>query len=291
MTMQAITFSKFGGPEVLSISRLPKPSATDGDVLVRVLASSLNPTDILMRDGRQAAFMKDLSPPYIAGVEFCGIVEDAPGSAVYSPGMLVMGLVNSRRHDGGSHAEFIRAPAASLAVVPAGVTPCEAATIPMNGLTAKLALETLELPLGSTILVTGAAGAAGGYAIELARQFGYRTVAVAREEDRALLNQLGANAFAPGGDAMTRVVRSGFPEGVDGLIDAALLGDVAASLVRDGGSAITLRSSAPITDPRLRTRFVAVFDHALDSGSLGWLAARVRATATNATRGVEASND
>ena len=233
------------------------PIANSGEVVVKVVASPVNPTDIMMRDGRQAALMTELKPPFIAGVEFAGHVHSAgSGSSGLAVGQPVMGIVNARRPAGGAHAQFICVPAASLAALAPTVDLVEAATVPMNALTAKMAIETLELPRGSSLLVTGGPGAAGGYVIQLAKEAGLAVVADAKDSDTELLRRLGADHIVPRGEAMAKAVRALYPDGVDGLVDAALLGDRAAAAVRDGGTAVTLRRSHPITDPRLRARGV-----------------------------------
>jgi NADPH:quinone reductase-like Zn-dependent oxidoreductase len=163
-------------------------------------------------------------------------------------------------------------PAASLAQLDTNIDLVEAATVPMNGMTAKVALDALQLRAGSSILITGGAGAAGGYAIQLARHLGYRVVADAKLIDTDLLSQLGADDVVPRGAAMAGAVRRLYPDGVDGLIDAALLGDHAAALVRHGGSALTLRKSHPITDSRVRACYINVFEQPNAAATLGRLA-------------------
>jgi len=164
MTMLASAFGEFGAPEVLQVMTRPMPAAGPGEVVVRVRAATVNPTDILMRSGRQAALMRDLPPPWVAGMEFAGHVH-AVGSgdvAGLEPGQAVMGLVNPRRPAGGAHAQYVVVPAASVVPLAAAADLVGAATVPMNGLTAWMALQALALPAGATLLVTGAAGAVGG---------------------------------------------------------------------------------------------------------------------------------
>jgi NADPH:quinone reductase len=138
----------------------------------------------------------------------------------------------------------------------------EAATVLMNGLTALIAMELLDLKPGSRLLVTGGAGAFGGYAISLARNQGNFVIADGREGDRELLLQLGAQLVVPRGEAMAAAVREAAPGGVDGLVDAARLGELAMPLVRDGGTFINARSTAsPGDDGRIRREAVFVPDH------------------------------
>jgi len=267
--MLAVAFMEFGGPEVLRVMEIESPVADAGEVVVRVVASTVNPTDTLMRSGLQATLMSDLFPPYVAGMEFAGYVHDiGEGTTPLKIGQPVMGIVNARRHGGGSHAQHISVPASSLAPLEHSIDLVEAATVPMNGLTAMMALEALALPPGKTVLVTGAAGTVGGYSIELAKHAGLTVIADASENDVDLIHRLGADEVVPRGDAMNDAVQRLSPDGVDGLIDGALLGQRANPLVRDGGTVVSLRRSHVAEDPRLVNRYVAVTEHVTDTAAL-----------------------
>ena len=270
--MRAAAFTEFGGPDVFQVIELPAPTAGSGEVVVKVAASTVNPTDTLMRSGKQADLMRELSPPYIDGVEFAGWVHQlGAGVAGFAVGQKVMGIVNARRPGGGAHAEFVCVPADSLAALDASADLVAAATVPMNGLTAKMCVEMLELQPGATILVTGGAGAAGSYAIQIAKQFGLVVIADAKDADAALLRSLGADHVVPRGEGMADAIRRICPNGVDGMIDAALIGDAAAASVRDGGTTVSLRRTHPITDPRVRSLYVMVFNQATNAEALRWL--------------------
>jgi NADPH:quinone reductase-like Zn-dependent oxidoreductase len=134
----------------------------------------------------------------------------------------------------------------------------EAATLPMNGLTAMLCLQALNLQPGGSVLVTGGSGCVGAYVIQLANHFGLTVFADAKGEDVPLLERLGARYVVPRGDHMLQAVRSIRPQGVDGLVDAALLGNQVASLVRDGGTAVSVRRSHAIADSRLNCHTIFV---------------------------------
>jgi NADPH:quinone reductase len=274
--MRAMAFQKFGGPDVVGAIELPIPKARVGEVVVKVAASTVNPTDLMMRSGQQAAMMTELKPPYIAGMEFSGHVHELGDTgAGLTPGQAVMGIVNPRRPAGGAHAQYICVPAASVVPVPNGIDLVEAATVPMNGLTSKMVLETLGLSSGSSVLITGSAGAIGGYVIALSKKAGLRVIADAKAEDRDLILGLGADEVVPRGEAMHAAVRVRFPHGVDGLVDGALLGNSAAALVRDGGTTVALRKANVITDPRLRNTHVGVLNEATNTDALRWVAQQV----------------
>lgn len=272
--MKASAFQIFGGPEVVELIELPVPTPAAGEVVVHVTASTLNPTDLLMRSGQQAGLMKALKPPYIAGMEFSGRVHSTAGSQRLRVGQAVMGIVNPRRQQGGAQAEYVCVLEASLALLPEGSDLIAASTVPMNGLTAKMALEAAGLSPGATLLVTGGAGAVGGYVIPLARLAGLHVIADANESDRELIQSLGAEHIVPRGKGMAAGVRELHPDGVDAVVDCALLGDVAAALVRDGGSFVSLRRSQVISDSRLRLSSIGVLDQVSNTPALESLARR-----------------
>jgi NADPH:quinone reductase-like Zn-dependent oxidoreductase len=256
-TMAAVTFAAFGPPEVLQITELPVPEPGRGEVVVRVVASTVNPTDLLMRSGAQAAMMAGLSPPFIAGMEFSGHIQKAGPEVDLPVGAAVIGVVNPRTPSGGAHAQFVRAPATSVAPLERQVDLVAAATVPMNALTALMALEWLGLPAGSSLLVTGGAGMLGGSAIQLARLAGLRVFANCGPADRETLLAFGADVL-PREEGLAEHLRAVCPAGVDGLIDGALIGAGLSHLVRGGGAAVSLRRSHPIEDSRLRCHYVSV---------------------------------
>jgi NADPH:quinone reductase-like Zn-dependent oxidoreductase len=141
----------------------------------------------------------------------------------------------------GAYSERVVVPAESVARVPAGATDVEAATLPMNGLTARLALDLLELEPGQTVAVTGAAGAVGGYVIQLGKADGLRVIADASENDEQLVKELGADVVVRRGPEFSALVREAVLQGVHGLVDAALLNELVVAAVRDGGRIATLR--------------------------------------------------
>jgi NADPH:quinone reductase len=246
--MRAVTFSRLGGPEVLEVSDLPEPKPGPGEVRIRVAAATVNPTDISFRSGRQLSTAQlaemGVRPPYIPGMELAGVVDAVGEGARWRQGERVMAIVNPRRPGGGAQAELVVVPSASVARVPEGTSLEAAATLPMNGLTVRLALDRLGLKPGQTLAVTGAAGAVGGYAVELGVSEGLRVIAVARAQDEAQVMRFGAKTFIPAGDGAIRAVYDAAPGGVDGLIDAAVLDGAALPAIRDGGKLATVRGFA-----------------------------------------------
>jgi len=246
--MRAVTFSRFGGPEVLEVANLPEPKPGAGEVRIRAAAATVNPTDVSFRTGRQLTEAQlaemGVRPPYIPGMELAGVVDAVGEGTDWRPGDQVLAIVNPRRPGGGAQAELVVVPAASVVRVPKGKSLEAAATLPMNGLTVRLALDKLALKPGQTLGVTGAAGAVGGYAVELGVSEGLRVIAVARPQDEAVVKGFGASTFVPSGEGAMRAVFAAAPGGVDGMIDAAVLDAAVLPAIRDGGKLATVRGFA-----------------------------------------------
>ncbi len=240
--MRGVGVVSFGGPDALETVDLPDPEAGPGEVRIRVHAAAVNPTDTGLRSGARAAQLKDIPPPYVPGMDAAGVL-DQIGEGVSTslqPGEHVMAVVvPSGSH--GAYSELIVVPVESVARVPAGSSDAEASTLPMNGLTARMALDELNLQPGQTLAVTGAAGAVGGYAIQLAKAEGIRVIADAAPADEQLVRDLGADIVVARGEEFAERVREVVPEGVEGLVDGALLDQLVVPAVRDGGRIATVR--------------------------------------------------
>lgn len=241
--VRAVGVFEYGGPEVLQIVELPDPELKRGHVRIRVHAAAVSPTDTYVRNGARAKDQQASGPPpYVPGMDAAGVLE-AVGEGVQTdlePGEHVMAIVGPKGSHGG-YSEQLVLPVESVARAPRGVTDAQASTLPMNGLTARLALDTLGLPPGSTLAVTGAAGAFGGYVVQLAKADGLTVIADALEADEALVGQLGADVVVRRGDDFAEKVRARFPDGVDGAADGALLDGRIGGAVRDGGRVATVR--------------------------------------------------
>jgi NADPH2:quinone reductase len=279
--MRAVTFSRLGGPEVLEVMELPAPSPGPGEVRIRVAAATVNPTDISFRSGRQFTVAQlgemGVRPPFIPGMELAGVVDAVGDGTSWRPGDRVMAIVNPRRPGGGAQAELVVVPAASVARVPEGTGLEAAATLPMNGLTVRLALDRLALTRGQTLGVTGAAGAVGGYAVELGKSDGLRVIAVAAPKDEALVKRLGASIVVPRGDGAIRGLYDAAPGGVDGLIDAAVLDAAALPAIRDDGKLATVRGFAGPSERGITIEPVRVTSYLLNHEALDRLGQLVAA--------------
>jgi NADPH:quinone reductase-like Zn-dependent oxidoreductase len=271
--MRAVTFAEFGGPEVLKITERPAPVADEGEVVVAVAASTVNPTDLMNLSGLRAALMKDLTPPYTTGMDFSGrILSIGAGVTSVHPGQPVIGVVSPRRPSGGAHAEQISVPAASVAAVREDADLVAAATVPMNALTGMLSLDLLGLKAGQTLLVTGAAGMLGRLSVELALLDGLNVLANVGEADCAPLSSLGAIRVLPRAEGLEQAIRSAYPDGIDGVIDGALIGQKISYLVRDGGGIVSPRGTYRIEDPRLNVSYVQVTSGVTDQEKIARIA-------------------
>src|SRR3954447_22680620 len=236
--MRAVAITAPGGTEVLEVIDRDVRPAGAGEVRIAVRAAAVNPTDI----GLRARGAEGLEPPWIPGMDAAGVVESVgEGVDRLSAGDEVMAAVSPRRPEGGAQAELIVVPAASVVPVPAGATFAEAATLPMNGLTAMLGLDLLALPEGGTLAVTGGAGLLASYVIPLAVERGLRVLADAKPEDEDLVRSFGADVVLARGDGFVAAVREAAPDGADGLYDTALLGRDAFGAIRDGGAMAVVR--------------------------------------------------
>ncbi|MGW0445220.1 quinone oxidoreductase family protein [Streptosporangium sandarakinum] len=153
----------------------------------------------------------------VPGMEVAGVITEI-GPAVdraFTMGDAVMAIVVPSGEHGGYRADLV-VPARSVAKIPAGLSDVQAATIPMNGLTAQLALDTLALPAGATVAVTGAAGSVGGYFVQLAKQAGLVVVADAARQDESFVRDCGADEVVPRGDDFVAKIRRHHPGGVGG---------------------------------------------------------------------------
>jgi NADPH:quinone reductase-like Zn-dependent oxidoreductase len=213
--MRAIRLHEHGGPEVLRYDEVPLPEPKPGEVLVRVHAVGVNPPDWYLRDG-----LTNLPPetrptfdlPVIPGTDMSGVVEAVAADVEgFSVGDEVFGLLRFPSFDGSAYAEYVAAPAADLALKPAGIDHVHAAGAPMAGLTAWQFLielghdhpspfqaaqhRPMALDAGTAVLVNGAAGGVGHFAVQLAKWKGARVIAVASGGHEQFLRELGVDEF------------------------------------------------------------------------------------------------
>ena len=240
--MRGVGLYEFGGPEVLRVVDLPESHAATGEVRIRVHAATVNPTDTYLRKGAKADAMREVRPPYIPGMDIAGVIDEiGVGTKTdLAIGDKVMAMVvNSASH--GGYRESIVLSADSVVRAPKGATLIEAATLPMNGLTARQSLDQLALKRGQTLAVTGAAGCYGGYVVQLAKADGLHVIADASSTDEQLVRSLGADIVVPRGDDIAAQIRKVAPSGVDGLADGSFQSGLTVGAVRDGGGLASVR--------------------------------------------------
>ena len=239
--MRAAGVTEFGGPEVLHLVDVPAEPLGPGEVRLRVTAATVNPTDTHARAGAYADRDPVKSPPWVPGMDVAGVVSElGEGGELLAVGELAMGIVVPTGAHGG-YREDIVLPGDSVVHAPAGADAVAASTLPMNALTARLALDQMALRPGEVLAVTGAAGTFGGYVVQLAKADGLTVVADSSEADEDLVRTLGADLVVRRGDDVAARIREHFPLGVDGLADGAVQDALVLPAVRDGGAMATVR--------------------------------------------------
>src|SRR4051795_395386 len=235
--MKAVRFHEFGDSDLLRYEDVEQPVPGAGEVRLRVAATSFNPVDGGIRGGYlQGPFPVAL--PHTPGIEVSGTV-DALGDGVegLSPGEEGVGFLPMVAD--GAAAEYVVAPAEVLTRAPSGVELTDAAALPMVGLTAWQALvDDAKLTAGQRVLINGAGGAVGGYAVQLAKHAGAQVVAVGSPRSRAGLRSAGADEVV---DHTATEVTAAVTEPVDVVLNLASITPAELSalvgLVRDGGGA------------------------------------------------------
>ncbi|MEJ3655763.1 zinc-binding dehydrogenase [Actinomycetes bacterium KLBMP 9759] len=243
--MKAVVVRTPSGIDGIEAINVPVPEPRAGEVRVAVAAAAVNPVDLAVANGGLIAVgVTAARTQFGLGWDVAGTV-DAVGEGVGLPvGTAVVGLADLVGRPLKTHAEHVVLDAAAVVAAPRGIDPAAASTFALNASTAHQALAALDLPPGSSVLVTGAAGGVGGYAVELAAHRGLTVVAAAGEGDESLVRGLGAHVFVPRSADLATEVRVRVPGGVDGVVDAALLGVAAQEAVRNGGGFASLARPA-----------------------------------------------
>jgi NADPH:quinone reductase len=270
--MRAVGFTEFGEPEVLRIISRPVPEPGPGQVRVRVAAAAVNPTDLAFRSGAHRSMPAGAEPPYTPGMDLAGVVDMAGDGGGWSPGERVMAAVSPWVPGGGAQAEFVVVDSGALTRIPEAISLHAAAALPMNALTVRAALDELALRPGQSLAITGAAGIVGGYAIQLGRAEGLRIIADAAAADTDLVSGLGAHVVVPRGPDVAAAIRRVAPDGVDALLDAAVMGAQVLPAVRDGGQVIAVRPFSGETERDIAVSLVLVFRHLHEADRLARLA-------------------
>lgn len=189
-TMRTVRQDELGGPEVLTVAHAPRPEARANEILVRVHAASVNPTDWKHREN--GGFLGD--PPFTLGWDLSGVVESVGiGVARFQVGDAVIGML-PYPFGHGAHAEYVAAPARIFAHKPASLDHVRAAALPLVSLTAWQALiENAQLQAGQRVLIHAAAGGVGHVAVQIAKARGAYVIGTASEAKHEFLRSIGVD--------------------------------------------------------------------------------------------------
>ncbi len=210
---KAVRFDEYGGVDVLKVVDVPKPVANQGQVLIQVKATGINPGEAKIRDGLLDARFPATFPSG-EGSDLAGvIVATGPGVTGFSVGDEVIGFTDNRA----SHARYVLAEAENLTFRPAGVPWAAAGSLFVAGATAYAAVRAVALSEGDTVVVSGAAGGVGSIAVQLARRSGAAVIGLASAAHDEWLHARGVIPLAYG-DGVAERIRQAAPT-VDAFVD------------------------------------------------------------------------
>jgi NADPH:quinone reductase-like Zn-dependent oxidoreductase len=239
---RAVQLDSFGGSEVLNIREVPAPQASPGQIRVRVAAAGLNPMDWLMTADADTAARFGLSLPCGFGTDYAGVADQVgDGVTGFAPGMRVFGSALSR-----AVADYVVVDAAGGIAAneahrtPDGVDDRTAAVLTIAGRTAAAALAVVSPGPGDTVLIGGAAGGVGVFAVQLARLAGARVIGTGSDASSGFLRGLGAEPVAYG-------------DGLAGRVRALAAGGVAAAIDLHGTETVQAARELGVPDARITT--------------------------------------
>jgi NADPH:quinone reductase len=240
--MKAVQVAEFGVEQV-TVAEVADPSPGQGEVLIATEAATINPADFAVVTGTAAARLPwGSAPPYTPGWDLVGrVVATGEGVSPSVTGSRVIGFSLWYESLRGTQATLVALPIGNVVPAPDGLPSAQLTTVGLNGLTAWRGLAELKLADGETLVVTGAAGSVGGFAVELAAARGFTVIGVVREDQTRDALELGATAVvtADGADLGT-AVREILPGGADALLDTASVAGPALAAIRDGGKYVTV---------------------------------------------------
>ena len=273
--MKALFYRQYGDSGVLEYDDAPRPVPGPRQVLVKVAATSFNPVDAGIRGGYLTA-VYDITFPHVPGIDVAGTIaelgDDVQG---WNAGDAVVALLPLDAD--GAAAEYALAPAESLAAAPQSVALADAAALPEAGLTAWQSLfEIAGLSGGQTVLINGAAGAVGGFAIQLAKQAGAVVTATAKPRDADRLREYGADRivdYVDYADSSIDVEGAPFDVVLNLVSTSPEQTEALISVVADGGFHVGTMTSGP-ENPERQVRTQRVFVRS-DAAQLAGLVSRV----------------
>jgi NADPH:quinone reductase-like Zn-dependent oxidoreductase len=274
--MRAIAVEEFGGP--VTLMDLPIPKIGADQVLIRVGAAGVNPFDWKVADGALEG-EREHSFPLILGFDAAGVVErvgaDVTGLA---EGDEVYGYLLKPEIGGGTYAEYVSAPAAIVARKPETIGFAEAAALPTPGLTALDLIDAVNPTDRDTVLIVGATGGVGSYAVQLAARRGARVIATARRANEAFIRGLGAaETIDHTTEDIVGAVLVGHPDGIEAMIDVVSAPDVLsriARLLKKGGrlaSSVYAADAEGLAERGIRAANIGMQPDARRLEELSWM--------------------
>ncbi|WP_341805717.1 NADP-dependent oxidoreductase [Nesterenkonia sphaerica] len=213
-----MAYEQYGDPHTLQLMDLPTPKVGPGEVLIRAERAAVNPVDWKLMSGALDPMMNTYFP-VIPGWDVYGVVDDVgPDVPEFSAGDRVASYARKDFVQGGTYAEYVSVPAASVAHVPDEVSADAAAGLPLAGLTALRCLQTLSVTEKDIVLIHAASGAVGRVASQLARELGARVIGTASEVNHQRLRDWGVEPVSYG-EGLTGRVREVAPDGVTAVVD------------------------------------------------------------------------
>lgn len=254
--MKGVSYSRFGGSEVLEYGDLPEPKMSQNAVVVRMKAAAINPADIALQAGLGDSLMETWFP-VVPGWDLAGIVEQVGAGVVeFQPGDEVIAYAHHDILHRGTYAELVSVPVERLWRKPKNVSWGEAAGLPLAGLTAyRAVIDTLRVSESDIVLVLGASGGVGSLATQLAVASGATVIGSASAPHQAYVKSIGAEPVQYGDD-IAQKVRKHAPGGVTAIVDCAGHGALAKAMpaaadgarfcsIADGGPGVTTVYARP----------------------------------------------
>ncbi|UVK40690.1 NADP-dependent oxidoreductase [Mesorhizobium sp. AR10] len=261
--MKGVSYSRFGGSEVLQYGDLPEPKLSQNAVIVRMKAAAINPADIALQAGFGESLMETWFP-VVPGWDIAGIVERVGAGVVeFQPGDEVIAYTHQEILHSGTYAELVSVPVERLWRKPKNVPWGEAAGLPLAGMTAyRAVIDTLRASESDIVLVLGASGGVGSLATQLAVMSGATVIGSASASRQTYVKSIGAEPVQYGDDVAEQI-RKHAPAGVTAIVDCAGQGALAKAMsaaapgarvcsIADGGSGVTTVFARPDTGILLR---------------------------------------
>ncbi|MEX2592294.1 MAG: NADP-dependent oxidoreductase [Anditalea sp.] len=256
----AAYFEEFGGSEKIKVGKMELPKLKEGEVLIQVKAAGVNPVDAVVAKG----YYKDMMPhslPVIPGWDVCGIVKDRGHAARrFKVGDIVYAYARRPEVKWGTFAEYLVIPDSYLADKPINFSPEEAAGMPLAGLTAYQSLYNAgKLKENQIVLILGASGGVGSFAIQLAKAKGAKIVGVASKKNHDFMKELGADhTIDYKNNHVGEATKEVFPDGVDLIFDCTSGETLQQSLIslKPSGKLVSILNQGQDLDPGIKFTFV-----------------------------------